>query len=138
MDKARNFVEENLNTVKSHMTEIGLADMGLFSSWDGFEVESTANKSGIVTRNTLESSSLSLSHISDVSSEEIAAPPRIVKRGRKLREKETSQKKISALEDELANLRAQIAMIVTIQDQQPKGRVLKFLCGTGPLICLVN
>ena len=58
MDKARNFVEENLNTVKSHMNDMGLADMGLFSSWDGFEIESAANKSGIVTRNTLETTSV--------------------------------------------------------------------------------
>ena len=116
MSKAKNFLEDNVSTIKSQMPELGLADLELFT-WNGFEEEGSDNKSGVITRVTLDSSGLS--EISNVSSDELAGPPRCLKKGKKLREKETSVIKIAALEDELANLRAQIAMIVSHQDKTP-------------------
>ena len=122
MSKARNFLEENLNKVKSQLPEVnyenmGLADMGLFT-WNEFDDDSVDSKSGVITRSTFDNSNLSLSSISNVSSEDVnKAPPRCLKRGKKVREKEGSDKKITALEDELANLRAQIAMIVSLQEK---------------------
>ena len=117
MNKAKNFLEDNFNSVKSQLPEMGLADMGFFT-WDDFELDSEDNKRGIITRNALESSCLSISNISNVSSEDgSSAPPRCLKRGKKMREKESSAKKITALEDELANLRAQIAAIVSLQEK---------------------
>ena len=117
MSKAKDFIEENFNNVKSQLPELGLADMGLLT-WNDFEVDPVDNKPGVITRNALESSSLSLSSISNVSSEDVnSLQPRCLKRGKKMREKESSEKKITALEDELANLRAQIAAIVSLQDK---------------------
>eukprot|EP00794_Sanderia_malayensis_P004587 gene4587-5190_t len=124
MSKAKTFVEDNISNVKSHMPEMGLADIGLFS-WDDFEEgiatssssSSSLSRKDIITRSTLDASGLSVSHNSEVSHDDIAIQPRCLKRGKKLREKGTSEKKIIALEDELANLRAQIAMIVTAQDK---------------------
>lgn len=119
MTKARTFVEDNLNTVKTHLPEMGLADMALFS-WDGFSDEQQANGSDIVTRSSLENTGLGLSQISCNSEEGVAVQPRCVKKGKKLREK-ASDTKLSALEDELANLRAQIAMIVSAQEKPVQG-----------------
>ena len=117
MSKAKGFLEDNFNNVKSQLPEIGLADMGLFT-WNEFEVDSVDKKPGVITRNTLEHSSLSLSSISNISSEDAnSVAPRCLKRGKKIREKESSEKKITALEDELANLRAQIAAIVSLQEK---------------------
>eukprot|EP00795_Rhopilema_esculentum_P007689 gene7689-13512_t len=117
MSKAKNFLEDNVSTIKSQMPELGLADLELFT-WNGFEEEGSDNKSGVITRVTLDSSGLS--EISNVSSDELTGPPRCLKKGKKLREKETSVKKIAALEDELADLRAQIAMIVSHQEKTPE------------------
>ncbi len=116
MSKAKTFVADNFNNVKSHMPEMGLADIGLFS-WDGFDEVQSSNRKDIFTRSTLDSSGLSLSHISEVSHEDELVQPRCIKKGKKIRAKGSSEKKIIALEDELANLRAQIALIVSAQSQ---------------------
>lgn len=117
INRAKDFFEENLNTVKSKLPEMGLADMDLFT-WNDFDDESQEAKPGIITRGAMETSSHSLSSISNISTEDaVAPPPRCLKRGKKVRVKEASENKITALEDELANLRSQIAMIVSLQEK---------------------
>lgn len=131
MNRAKIFFEENLNTVKAQLPEVGLADMGLFG-WTDFDGPASDSKQGVVTRGTLDNSSHSLSSISNISAED-ASQPRCLKRGTKLREKEVSEKKITALEDELANLRAQIAMIVSLQEKS-KFLPFKLLAEAAPLL----
>ena len=110
MDKAKTFVEDNVNTVRAHVPS--LADIGLL--WedidDNFIVNESKNQ-----ENSNELSGCGLDSISDNVNDNDFQSKDTKNNG----DQHKASDKISALEDELAKLRAQIALIVTSQEQKP-------------------